>query len=433
MAMNRRQFLTSAVRAGALAALPSIVPASVLGRGGAVAPGDRITMGVIGIGPRCRTVLNSILDEPDLRVVTICDVQKSRRDGGKQMIDQKYGDTGCTTCADFRELIARPDVDALLIATGDHWHALASILAMRAGKDVYSEKPCAMTIEDCQLLDATARRTGRVFQAGTQRRSIGNFQTAIHLARSGKLGRIHTMHASIYRPQCRRDWLPEEPLPPRDEVDWDLWLGPCPWRPYNQEYVRGGWRRHYDFDSGGTLLDWGAHTVDLCQMANGADDTVPVEYVPGPEGITCRYANGVKLILDYLDSPFGNRAPKYITELGTCPVRFVGDEGWIETGDNGGIEVSSATLKRELRTLRTGLVGTNPGSHGRNFLDCMKSRLPTQANTGVMRHSHVACHAAALAWELNRTMRFDPQTERFLDDDEANRCRSRAKRAPWIA
>lgn len=433
MTMNRRQFLKTTAKAGALAAVPTFLPASALGRGGAISPNEKIALGVIGIGPRCRTDLTAMLGEPDVQCVAICDIQKSRRDEGKRMVDQHYGNQDCATIRDFRELLARPDIDAVLIATGDHWHALASIMALRAGKDVYSEKPCAMTIADCRELDETVRRLGRVFQAGTQRRSIGNFRTAIQLARSGKLGRIHTMHASIYRPVMRTDWLPEEPLPPQDEVDWDLWLGPCPWRPYNSQYVKGGWRKHFDFDSGGTLLDWGAHTLDLCQMANSSDDTTPVEYEPGPEGIVCRYANGVRLILDYLDQPFGDRSPKYITELGTCPVRFVGDDGWVETGDAGGIEVSSAALKKELRSLRTGLVGTNPGSHGRNFFDCMRSRLPTNANSVVMRHSHTACHAAAMAWQLNRKITFDPKTETFLGDDEANRFRSRAKREPWTA
>ncbi len=431
MKLNRREFLTTAAKAGAVIAAPAIVPASALGRGGFFAPSERITMGVIGIGPRCHTVLNSILDEADLRVIAVCDVQASRRNSAKQMIDQKYGNTDCAMHLDFREMIARPDIDVCLIATGDHWHTMASIAAARAGKDVYSEKPCAMTIADCKSLANTMNRLGRVFQAGTQRRSIANFQRAIELARGGKLGKIHTMHASIYRPTMRYDWLPEQPLPSKEECDWDLWLGPSPWRPYNKEYVNGGWRKHFDFDSGGTLLDWGAHTVDLCQLANNADGTTPVEFEPSKENITAHYANGVKIILDYLDQPFGDRSPKYITELGTCPVRFIGDEGWVETGDAGGIEVFPKSLKNELTFVKRGLVGTNPGSHGRNFLDCVKSRALTAANQNVMRSSHIACHAAALAWMLNRKLKFDPVREMFVGDDEANSFRSRAHREPW--
>ena len=429
--MNRRQFLTTAAKAGALLAAPLIVPASVLGRGGAVAPSEKITLGVIGIGPRCRHDLGCMLEEADVQCVTICDIQANRRDAGKKMVDAKYGNTDCTTIRDFRELLARPDIDAVLIATGDHWHALASIMAAKAGKDVYSEKPCAMTIADTQALCDTMERYSRVFQAGTQRRSIGNFQLAIQLARSGKLGKLHTMHASVYRPKTRYDWLPAEPEPPKEEVDWDMWLGPCPWRPFNKSYVTGGWRGHYDFDSGGTLLDWGAHTLDLCQLANNADDTAPVEWVPSDKNIVGRYPNGVKVILDYLDTPFGNRDPFYITRLGTCPVRFEGDEGWVETGDAGEIEVQPASLKREIRHWTKQQAGTNPGSHARNFFDCVKSRGLTAANHQIMRRSHIACHAAAMAWQLNRKITFDPVREMFPNDDEANRLCSRAKREPW--
>jgi len=428
MKFTRRQFIRAA---SAAVAAPLFVPARVLGRGGAVAPSERITLGVIGIGPRCRHDLGCMLEETDVQCVTICDIQASRRDAGKKMVDEKYGNKDCATLRDFRELLARPDIDAVLIATGDHWHALASIMAARAGKDVYSEKPCAMTIADTQALCDTMQRYGRVFQAGTQRRSIANFQVAIQLAQSGKLGKIHTMHASVYRPRTRHDWLPEEPLPPKDEVDWDLWLGPCPWRPYNHEYVQGRWRGHYDFDSGGTLLDWGAHTLDLCQMANKSDDTTPIEYIPSDKNITCRYASGVTVILDYLDDPFGNRAPQYITKLGTCPVRFVGDEGWVETGDAGDIEVFPASLQSELRAAKK-QAGTNSGGHARNFFNCVRSRGLTAANHNIMRRSHIACHAAALAWQLNRKITFDPSREIFIGDDEANRLRSRAARAPWI-
>jgi len=423
--LNRRAFLKTSLAAGGALAFPWIAPAR------AVAPSERITLGVIGIGPRCRHDLGCFLEEPDLQCVAICDVQASRRDAGKKMVDDKYGNNDCSTCRDFRELLARPDIDAVLIATGDHWHALASIFAAKAGKDIYSEKPCGITIADCQALADTMQRYARVFQAGTQRRSIGNFQFAIQLARSGKLGKIHTMHASIYRPKAVYDWLPAEPEPPREEVDWDMWLGPAPWRPYNHLYVAGRWRGHYDFDSGATLLDWGAHTLDLCQWANNADHTTPLEYVPGPDNIIARYANGVKVVIDFLNDPFGDRSPHYITRLGTCPVRFEGDEGWVETGDAGEIEIHPASLKREMRDWTKQQVGTNPGSHGRNFLDCIKSRAPTAANAAIMRRSHLVCHAAAIAWQLNRKLTFDPVAEAFVGDDEANRLRSRAMREPW--
>ena len=415
-------------------AIPWVLsPRAAGGAGAAAAPSERITLGVIGIGPRCRHVLGAMLQEPDVQCVAVCDVQAGRLKAAKAMVDARYGNADCVTYRDFQELLARGDVDAMLIATGDRWHAPASILAARAGKDVYSEKPCGITIGLCQALADTMQLHSRVFQAGTQRRSIGNFQLAVQLAHSGKLGRLHTLHASVYRPRVRYDWLPAEPEPAKDVVDWDTWLGPAPWRPYNSAYVNGRWRVQYDFDSGATLLDWGAHTLDLCQWANGADDTMPLTYEPTDANITARYANGVKLVLDFLDTPFGNRDPHYRTQLGTCPVRYEGDEGWVETGDNGGIEVHPASLKGELRRMRTQTTrrGTDAGSHGRNFFDCVKSRALTAANPKVMRHSHIACHAAALAWLLNRKLTLDPKREAFVGDEEANRLRSRAAREPW--
>jgi predicted dehydrogenase len=371
-----------------------------------------------------------MLPEKDVQFVAICDVQRSRRETVKSMADARYGNHDCAMYRDMFELLGRSDIDAVLIATGDHWHALGSILAAKAGKDVYSEKPCGLTIGQCQALDATIRRYGRVFQAGTQRRNVPNFQFAIHLAQSGKLGRLKKMHASSYRPRVIYDWLPAEPEPPRDECDWDRWLGPSPWRPYNKAYVSGAWRGHYDFDSGATILDWAAHTLDLCQWANNADDTGPVEFEPSSEGIAGRYANGVELMLDVLDTPFGKREPHYQTSTGTCPVRFIGEEGWVETGDTGQVITHPESLKAEMRQF-TMMAGTNASAHTRDFLDCVRLRGLTACNSKVMRHSHLASHAAAIAWMLNRKVKYDPAREAFVGDDEANRMRHRTMREPW--
>lgn len=430
--LTRRELFRRSAVAGAAVAVPWFVRGQALGLAAAAPASERITLGVIGIGPRMTYDLRGVLPKSDVQCVAIADVQASRREAGKKMVDQHYGNQDCVLYRDFRELLARPDIDAVMIGTGDRWHAPASILAAKAGKDVYSEKPCGLTIGLCQALDDTIRQTKRVFQAGTQRRSVANFQTAVRLAQSGKLGKIHTLYASVYTPSIETTWLPGEPTPPRDVCDWDLWLGPAPWRPYNSRYVAGGWRGYWDFDSGAKLLDWGAHTLDLCQWANGADDTMPVEYEPAANTITCRYANGVKLVLDCLQTPFGQR-PGWVQALGTCPVRFVGDEGSVETGDSGGIEVQPASLKAELQGV-TGKreSGLDVATHTRNFLDCVKSRTPTAANSQVMRHSHIACHAAALAWILNRKLAFDPVKEEFVGDDEANGLRARPARAPWV-
>jgi predicted dehydrogenase len=425
--LTRRDVLKRSGAAVALAA-PWFVPAAALGRGGKPAASERITLGVIGIGPRCTYDLKAMLQHPDVQCVAICDVQASRREAGKKLVDEHYQTKGCATYRGFHDLLARRDVDAVLIATGDRWHAPASILAARAGKDVYSEKPCGLTVAWCQTLDDTIRQTKRVFQAGTQRRSVSNFQAAIRLAHSGKLGRLHTLYASVYTPLVQTEWLPAEPTPPRDVVDWDLWLGPAPWRPYNKAYVQGKWRGYWDFDSGCKLLDWGAHTVDLCQWANQADGTMPIEYEPSANQIIARYANGVKLVLDFLKTPFQQR-PGWVQALGTCPVRFVGDEGSVEVGDSGGIEVKPESLRSELKGLAGKKEkGLDVGAHSRNFFDCIKSRGLPAANSHVMRHSHIACHAAALSWLLNRKLRLDPAKEEFIGDDEANGLRARPSR-----
>lgn len=413
----RRAFLRRATIGLAAAAAPAVIPSGVLGKGRA--PNEKIVLGAIGIGPRGRYVLSRMLAEPDVRFVAVCDVQASRRRQVKAMADAKYRNSDCVMYSDMFELLGREDIDAVLKATGDHWHALASILAAKAGKDVYSEKPCGITIGDCQALADTMNRYGRVFQAGTQRRSIGNFQFAVHLALSGKLGKLHTVHASIYKLRVVHDWLPAQPEPPKDVVDWDRWLGPAPWRPYNSAYVRGRWRGYFDFDSGATLLDWGAHTVDLCQWANDADGTTPVTYEPDGGTIYARYADGVKLVM---------RRGGWMG-LGTCPVRFEGDEGWVETGDSGRIELHPASLAGERK--RYVRRGTDPAGHGRNFFDCVKSRARTASNPDVMRHSHIACHAAAIAWQLGRKVTFDPVKEAFVGDDEAGAMRTRALRSPW--
>jgi len=429
--LTRRDALQRSLAAGAAVALPWFVPQAARGAEGKPAPSERITLGVIGIGPRATYDLGGILKQPDCQCVAVCDVQARRREAGKKLIDKHYGNGACVLYRDLRELLARRDIDAVLIATGDRWHAPASILAAKAGKDVYSEKPCGLTIGLCQALDNTIQKTGRVFQAGTQRRSVGNFQAAVRLAQSGKLGKLQTVFASVYTPSIETTWLAGEPTPPREVVDWDMWLGPAPWRLYNHRYVEGGWRGYWDFDSGAKLLDWGAHTVDLCQWANKADDTMPVQYEARGKTINAVYRNGVKLVLDCLETPFGQR-PGWVQALGTCPVRFVGDEGWVETGDSGGIEVHPESLKKELKdVIRKREVGLDVSAHARNFFNCVKSRAKPAANSQVMRRSHIACHAAALAWILKRKLKFDPVKEEFIGDDEANGLRSRAARAAW--
>jgi predicted dehydrogenase len=315
------------------------------------------------------------------------------------------------------------------VATGDRWHTPASILAAEAGKDVYCEKPCGLSIQNVQDLAAFMKKTGRVFQAGTQRRSMSQFQKAVELARSGKLGKLDTLYASVYMPELGNAWLPGEPTPAPDVCDWNLWLGPSPWRPYNSAYVAGKWRNQFDFESGARLIDWGAHTVDQCQWANDADKTTPVEFVPGKSDITCRYANGVKLVLTFLKTPFGDRGPTFNNKVGVCPVKFVGSEGTVQVGDEG-IEV---TLGGAEATFENGKLERfhDARLHARNFFDCVRSRKPTITNPDVMLQSHLTSFAASFAWILGRKLEFDPKKNEFVGDKEANSLRSRPERNCW--
>ena len=432
---TRRDFIVGSVAATmtisplATGCAPTFVPGRVPG---AVSASEKIALGIIGIGPRCTYDVKTMLPFDDVRFVAIADVQASRRNAGKQLVDEYYGNTDCDLYGDFRELLDRKDIDAVLIATGDRWHGAASILAAQAGKDIYSEKPCGITIATCQELADTMYLEQRVFQAGTQRRSVPNFQKAVQWVHSGKLGKLHTMHASVYVPVLDNTWLPAQTLPERDVVDWNLWLGPAPWRPFNQAYCDGKWRGQWDFDSGAGLLDWGAHTVDLCQWANQADDIMPIEYDPRENNIVCLYANGVKLVIDFLAEPFGDRSPQYTTRLGTCPVRFIGDEGSVETGDSGEIVAQPESLQNELPAGTKRVYGLDVTAHSRNFFDCIRTRGMTAANQDVMRRSHIASHAAAIAWILKRKLKFDPVKEEFVDDPEANLMRSRGAR-DWSA
>lgn len=420
--LSRRAMLKSGVMAAAAMAVPTIIPGAVLGKDGAVAPSEKIILGGIGINNRGRYVLSNFLDQKDVLFSAIADVQRTKREQVKDMAQKTQGTNHVAMYRDFRELLERPDLDAVLIATGDHWHGHASIYAARAGKDVYSEKPCAITMELCGQLADTMKQYGTIYQGGTQRRSTLNFRYAVDMARKGHLGKLHTVHASIYYLQMRTDWYPEQPLRDREEVDWDLWLGPCPWRPFNMDYVNGAWRAHFDFDSGAKHHDWGAHTVDLCQWALDADGTTPVRYWADGHTLYAEYADGVKLVM----------RPDGWMGLGNCPVRFEGDEGWVETGDSGQMAVHPARL----RGLYGAAVlkqreGENPRNHVRNFLDCVKTRRQPVCNADVIRSSHIACHASALSWILQRELRFDPKTETFINDDEANRMRSWTWRQPW--
>ncbi|HUY31298.1 MAG TPA: Gfo/Idh/MocA family oxidoreductase [Pirellulales bacterium] len=413
--------MKTALSAGATVMAPQIIPSSALGLDGAVAPSERIVVGGIGIGNRGTYDLGCFLEQKDVQFVAVCDVKEARRVAVKKMVDEKYGNQNCDTYRDFRELLDRADIDAVLIATGPNWHATAAINAAKAGKDMYCEKPCTKNIAQSLALAETMRRTGRVFQAGTQRRNLPHFAFACELARTGKLGKLKTVYAHPAGMQAMTSgWLPPEPEPPKEVVDWDMYLGPAAWRPFNHLLLDG-----FNFEKGGGLvgggvLEWGSHCVDLCQWAVGDDRAAPVEYYPPSDGrMVSRYANGVELVL---------RETGWLP-LGSCPVRFEGETGWVETGDSGKLVLSSPALLAG-RTVAE-IDGYPATFHVRDFLDCVKSRSQPKGNAEAACYAHIACHAANIALYLGRPLTYDPTKHEFVGDEQANRLRSEALREPW--
>ena len=416
--IGRRGFIKSAAAAlGGVAIAPNIVTGAALGNADRAPASERIGVGVIGLGDRGRFVMSAFMAKPDTQVRAVCDVYRSRREAGCDQVNQGYRTKDCVAYRDMFELLDRPDIDVVLIATGDNWHSGLSILAARAGKDIFCEKPMSVTITESRAVADTMRRLGRIFQCGTQRRSINNFRFAAELARTGRLGKLTELHAeeagglqNVYETV-----LAEEPLPPVEEFDWDRWLGPALWRPYNHQYPsRGFWSAHLDF-SGGSITEWGSHTVDMCQWANNADDTGPLEFWKEGDRYIGRYANGAKLVI------------RTGLRFGSCPVRFEGEDGWVETGDSGGMEVYPKSLAE--RPWFEG--GYPPDNHVRAFLDCVKTRQQPVSNAEASHRSISACHVANVCKRLNRPVKWDPVKEEFIGDEEANRLRSRAYREPW--
>jgi predicted dehydrogenase len=418
--VSRRRFLQATASVGAAVVAPTIIPSSALGRDGAVAPSERIALGGIGIGNRGTYDLGCFLQQPDVQFIAVCDVKQQRREAVKKLADDHYGNQQCGMHRDFRELLDRDDVDAVLIATGPNWHATAAMAAARAGKDIYCEKPCTKNIAQSLTLAETMRRTARVFQAGTQRRNLPHFAFACELARTGKLGKLKRVHAHpAGMTALMSGWLPAEPVPDREVVDWDMYLGPAAWRPYNKELLDA-----FNFEKGGGLvgggvLEWGSHCVDLCQWAIG-DAAIPTEYNPPENGqLTARYPDGVELVL---------RETGWLP-LGSCPVRFEGETGWVEAGDSGKLVLSTPAL---LAGRDVAEIDGYPATfHVRDFLDCVKTRRQPKGNADAACKAHIACHAANIALALNRKVTYDADKNEFVGDDQANRLRSEALREPW--
>ena len=418
--MQRRTFLRLA---GAVAAAPYVVSAAALGAEGGVAASERITLAAIGLGGRGRYDLGHFLKQPDVQCLAVCDCFADRRAQGKAIVDGHYGDEACLATRQHEEVFGRDDVDAVLVATGDRWHAVLSSLAARAGKDAYCEKPFSLTVAEGRDFVNTTRRLGTVWQCGTQRRSNASYQFVVHVVQSGMIGRLHTMTARL------GGWggdgtVRPEPVPDPAVFDYDRWLGQAPWHPYSPVRV-ALWRNHWETGAG-VIADMGAHYFDFAQWAHDSEFSGPVSYegsaqwprggfanVPFGVEVEARYADGVRLRM--ASGPKG--------------VRFDGDEGWIDCTDDGTITAEPRSILRARSVPHVGW--TYMHGHIRNFLECVKSRRPTASNPELAQRAHTICHAANLCLRLGRPLRWDPRAERFVGDDEANRMLSRTMRPPW--
>jgi hypothetical protein len=433
MIQNRRHFIKKSL---AGMAIPYLLPVSVFGKPETVAPSDRIVMGFIGVGNMGSGHLRSFLGYPDVHVAAVCDVRESHRLRAKELVDQSYENRDCAVYHDFRELLARPDIDAVLIAVPDHWHVLIGLEAARNGKHMYYEKPLSRSIRESKAIRDQVRKSGVVFQFGTQQRSDQRFRLACELVRNGKIGELQTIMIG----SANYKQIPAQPVQTVPEgFDYDFWLGPAAWAPYTFERCTRNWTLLYDYSLGCVSGAWGIHHVDIAQWANDADATFPIE-IEGtgtfPEQgfydtaiaweVEHKYANGVKLV--HMDMPSAlKRAPQF--KLFWMGMLFLGSEGWIYVAR----EFMDAEPKSLLKTVLGGNEKHLPQSvdHRRNFLDAIKNRKTTISPIQSAYHSDVVCHHDDLAMRLGRKLTWDVEKEEFVNDPEANSMMARSMRSPW--
>ncbi len=419
--LTRRQFMQKS--AAAAVAVPYFVPVTAFGRRGRPPPSERLNMGFIGVGNMGGGHLGWFLDNEEVQILAICDVDAKKGGKAVRRVEERYAEqtqsgtyTGCDLYNEYEELLARDDIDVVLIAVPDHWHAIVAIAACRAGKDVYCEKPLSLTIREARAMVNAARRYNTVFQTGSQQRSAGNFRYACELVRSGRIGKLLTVNVGIGMPSSEK-YFPPQPV--RAGLDWERWLGPAPWQPYNAERCSGsysgGWRLVRDY-SGGMTTDWGAHHFDIAQWGMGMDGNGPAEiYPPGTGGfdtLTYKYASGV------------------VMQRG-------GANGILFTGTDGKVEVNRGHFKTWPEEIGKEPIGPNdvhlyesPGQQT-DWLNCVRDRRRPICDVAIGASSVTVCHLGNIASWIGRPIRWNPAKEEIIGDEAASRWLDRPKRAPY--
>ena len=440
---TRRQFFNQVIAGAGIAGLPLIVPSSVLGRAGTVAPSNRVVLGCIGLGIQGMGNMRTFRGNTEVLVAAVCDVHETQRFQAKQSVDEAYGNKDCAAYKDFRELMARKDIDAVQITTPDHWHPLVALEAIRQGKAMYQEKPMGWSFRAAQAVRKAVQERRGVFQFGTQQRSSARFRQACELVRNGKIGQLKTILVGV-----PASWTcavqPTQPVP--RELDYDLWLGPAPLAPYCYQRCRpwtekegySVWYSISDYCMG-MIGNWGVHHLDIAQWGNGTELSGPIE-VEGsgefPKGMLTdaavqwqvenRYANGVTLV--HMDDATSKKHPLQQGDHGHG-IMFLGSEGWVHV-DRERLDASpKSLLKVKIGPKEVHLFKSD--NHHVNFIDAVKGRSKPAAPIDVAVRSDALCHLQQIAIKLRRKLRWDPVQEQFVGDDEANRMLDRPMRAPW--
>jgi len=422
--LTRRSFLKSGVAGMVASAIaPQFVPSRVLGQN---APSKRVTLGCIGVGAHGHAVnLMSFLQEDDCVVRVICDVQRARREKSRDEVNKKYGNRDCQTLVDFRELLARPDIDAVVISTPDHWHVTMALMALEAGKMVFCEKP-TLTIDEGRRLANAVKQKGLLFATGLEDRAVIYYHMLAEAVRNGAIGKLQRIQVGL----VEKPIFPKQaPVPVPPDFNYELWLGPAPFRPYTSNLTDAQvWRQIRDF-SGGSLTDWGAHLLDTAQVANFVEDSGPiavegsgfippdsVNTVPQTYKLSYRYANGVTLDV----------------QSGGVFIRFEGTDGWVgNKGWSGPLEASDMSVFRRKYDPKTNKLWPRRPREHRDFLDSIKSGQPPMYTAEALQRLSTTLHVGAIAMELGRPLQWDPVKEVFPGDAAANALRSRPQRDDW--